>query len=288
MEEENNKKSRNIGLIATTVFHGIVALLFFILMAWTAPDPPLPEYGVEINLGFQAEGSGEVQSDVDPGNEGAQEESASQPEETKQPEVKEEATESQPEKAVVTDETNPVSVKTEEKKEVKEEVKTEAKKEVKPTETKKPEVKKETVFTPNETTDKNATQKKGENKSEGDDKNATGNKGQTDGTLDPNAQYSGIKGGGGGGNGTGLAIDGWDWNSVPKPILPSNDRGEMVYEIKVDEDGELIRIEPLKILSAEADRICRAEIAKLTFTAKGTPKAATGKITFVFTAGKQP
>ena len=270
--------------MATIIFHGGLVLLFFVLMAWTAPDPPLPKYGVEINLGFQTEGTGEAQSDVDPGNEGSQTETESKPEENQLPEVKEEAKESQPDKAVVTDDNNPVSVKSEEKTDIKEEVKTEPKKEIKPSETKKPEVKKEAIFTPTETTDKTTTQKKGENKSEGNDLNATGNKGQPDGTLDPNAQYSGLKGGGAGGSGTGLDLDGWDWDRVPKPVLPGNERGEMLYEIKVDEDGELINIKPIKILSAEADRICRAEIAKLTFTAKGTPKAATGKIKFVIKA----
>lgn len=285
MEEENNKKSRNIGILATTLFHGVIVALFFLLMAWTAPDPPLPEYGVEINLGFQPEGTGEVQSDVDPGNEGVAEEATSQPEQTQPEEVKEEAQEEQPSKPTVTDETNPVSVKTEKevKTEVKTETKSETKKEVKPTEIKKQEVKTEAVFDPNKTTDKTANQKKGENKSEGNDPNASGNKGQPDGVLDENAQYKGTPGGDGN-KGTGLALDGWDWDRVPKPTFPGNERGVIVYTIEVDENGELIGIKPDKILSAETDRICRAEIEKITFKAKGTPRAAKGKITFVIKA----
>lgn len=282
METENNKKSRNVGIVATLLFHGVIVALFFLLMAWTAPDPPLPQVGVEINLGFQTEGSGNVQSEVDPGNEGVAEEATSQPEQAIVEEVKDKAVEEKPSEPTVTNENNPVSVKTE-KEEVKTETKTEPKKEVKPTETKKQEVKQEAVYDPNKTADNTSSKKAGENKNEGNDKNVNGNKGQTDGTLDPNAQYSGIKGGGGG-NGTGLALDGWDWDRVPKPTFPGNERGVIVYNIEVDENGELFVIKPEKILSPEIDKICRAEIEKITFKAKGTPKAAKGKITFVIKA----
>jgi protein TonB len=31
---------------------------FFLINAWTAPDPPLPEYGIELNFGIEEAGSG--------------------------------------------------------------------------------------------------------------------------------------------------------------------------------------------------------------------------------------
>jgi periplasmic protein TonB len=289
METENDKKSRNIGLIATIGFHGAIVLLFLLLMAWKAPNPPLAEYGVEINLGFQEQGSGEEQIATDPGNEGTTEESATQPTETQPEEVKEEAIEEQAQEKVVTDETNPVTVKREEKTEDKTEVKTEPKKEpVKTvTEPKKQEVKQETVFNPNQTTDKTNSQKTGENKSEGDDKNKTGNKGQPDGTLDPNASYTGIKGGGAGGNGTGLDLAGWKWDRRPDPKIPENESGRLVFEIWVDGDGEITKLVLLERgLSAAAEKICRDEVMKLTFTPTGTnvPEISKGKITFVVKA----
>lgn len=289
MEAENDKRSRNIGLIGTITFHGAIALLFLLLMAWKAPNPPLPEYGVEINLGFSNEGSGDEQIATDPGNEGTTDESAALPTEAQPEEVKEEKTEEQKQQEVVTDEKNPVSVK-EEKKVVKEEVKTEPKKEpikTTPTEIKKQEVKKDAVFTPTETIDKTTSQKTGENKSEGDDKNKTGNKGQPTGTLDPNASYSGTQGGGAGGSGTGLDLAGWTWDRKPDPKLPENESGRLVFEIEVDENGEITRLVPIERgLSATAEKICREEILKLTFSQTGAnvPNISKGKITFVVKA----
>jgi protein TonB len=287
MEEEKDKKSRNVGLIATITFHGAIALIFLMLMAWRAPNPPLAEYGVEINLGFQDEGSGEEQIATDPGNEGTTNESAQQPTEAQPEETKQETTEQQ-QHEVTTDETNPVSVKTE-KKEEKTEIKTEPKKDpvkVTPTETKK-EVKTEAVFNPNQTTDKTTSQKTGDNKSEGNDTNKTGNKGQPTGTLDPNASYSGIKGGGAGGDGTGLDLAGWKWDSKPAPKIPENESGRLVFEIWVDGDGEITKLVPIERgLSAAAEKICRDEIMKLTFTPTGAnvPEVSKGKITFVVKA----
>lgn len=285
--EESNRKSRNIGLIATIVFHGGIVLIFLLLMAWKAPNPPLPEYGPLINIGFSDEGSGDEQIDTDPGNQGTTEESAVEPTETQPEEVKEEATQEQSQEQVVTEEKNPVSVKEEKKKE---ELKTEPKKEpvkTTPTETKKQEVNKEAVFNPNQTTDKTTTQKTGENKSEGDDKNKTGNKGQPTGTLDPNASYTGTQGGGAGGSGTGLDLAGWTWDKKPNPKLPENESGRLVFEIEVDENGEITKLVPIERgLSAAAEKICREEILKLTFSQTGAnvPEISKGKITFVVKA----
>jgi len=286
MENENDKKSKRVGLIATMLFHGGIALMLLLLVAWKAPNPPLPEYGIEINLGFSDEGTGDIQPQTEVGNEGQSEETAAQPEQTEpQQTVEENANNKQEE--VVTDESNPVSVK-EEKKEVKEEVKVEAKKEVKPTpKEEKKVVKEEAVFTPTEATDKTAQQKKGENASQGNDKNATGDKGQPTGTLDPNASFSGLQGGGAGGSGTGLDLAGWTWDRKPDPKIPENESGRLIFEIEVDENGEITRLVAIERgLSAQAEKICRDEILKLTFTPTGAnvPSVSKGKVTFVVKA----
>jgi periplasmic protein TonB len=287
MEEEKDKRSRNVGLLASLIFHGGIALLLFLLVAWKAPNPPLPEYGVEINLGFSDEGSGDVQPRTEVGDEGVSDESASQPEESQpEEEVKEEQTSSQEE--VVTDETNPVSVKEVKKETPKEEVKKETPKEVKPVvKEEKKEVKEEAVFTPNQTTQKTTEQKKGENLSQGNDKNKTGDKGKPEGTLDPNASYSGIQGGGAGGTGTGLDLAGWTWDRKPNPKLPDNESGRLIFEIEVDENGDITKLVAIERgLSAQAEKICRDEILKLTFSQTGAnvPSISKGKITFVVKA----
>lgn len=278
-ETQNDKRSRNVGLLATILFHGGIALLFFLLMAWTAPNPPHPEYGVEINLGFSDVGSGDVQSDVDPGNEGTSEETPVEPEPTQPKEVKSDPVEEQPEQQpVVTDESNPVSVKSEPKVQ-KEEIKPVVKKEVTPKETTKPEVKQESLYTPKET---NTTKKQGENKSEGDDTNKAGNKGQPNGTLDPNAQYTGTPGGGDNGKGFSISLSGWRYDKEPKLPPLENESGKVVFEIHLDDQGEIIFLQPIERgLSDRAIDLYRAEIQKLTFSQVGAtvPEVSKGRIT---------
>ena len=36
-------------------------ILFFFLLAWKEPFPPIPEYGIELNFGIDNQGSGTVQ-----------------------------------------------------------------------------------------------------------------------------------------------------------------------------------------------------------------------------------
>jgi outer membrane biosynthesis protein TonB len=287
MKSENDKKSKRVGLIATLTFHGVIALILILLVAWKAPNPPLPEYGIEINLGFADSGTGNIQPQPEVGNEGLSEETAAQPEQTQPEEQSEEETPTTPQEEIVTNESNPVSVK-EENKEIKEEVKKETPKEIKPTpKEEKKVVKEEAVYTPKETTDNTTQQKKGENLSQGNDKNATGDKGQPTGTLDPNASFSGLQGGGAGGNGTGLDLAGWTWDRKPNPKIPENESGRLIFEIEVDEDGQITKLVAIERgLSAQAEKICRDEILKLTFTPTGAnvPIVSKGKITFIVKA----
>ena len=287
MEKNDDEKSKRVGLIATIVFHGTIALILILLVAWKAPNPPLPEYGIEINLGFSEVGTGNIQPQTEVGNEGLSEESVAQPELAQPQEQSVEENVPAPQEEIVTEETNPVSVK-EEKKEVVEESKKETPKEVKPTpKEEKKEIKTEAVYTPKEATDKAAQQKKGENLSQGNDKNATGDKGQPTGTLDPNASFSGLQGGGAGGSGTGLDLAGWTWDRKPNPKIPENESGRLIFEIEVDEDGQITKLIAVERgLSAQAEKICRDEILKLTFTPTGAnmPSVSKGKITFVVKA----
>jgi protein TonB len=124
--------------------------------------------------------------------------------------------------------------------------------------------------------------KAGQPGGEGDDVNKKGDKGQPDGQLGPGA-YKGRPGGGGGG--TGLDIDGWVWDEIPKVTPPDNEsNGRLVFEIKVNAEGEVIKITRISsTLSIEMENKCRKEIEKLTFSKTGNnvPSISTGKITFV-------
>jgi periplasmic protein TonB len=94
---------------------------------------------------------------------------------------------------------------------------------------------------------------------------------------------------GGGGGGVGLDLAGWNWDDIPKPNIPNNEsNGKIIFEIKVDENGEIINYRVLeKTLSIEAEKACKEAIEKLTFTKKSgaaVPDVSTGKITFVVRA----
>jgi len=63
-EEQQEKKNKKIALLSTAGIQGLMLLMMFLVIAWRAPFPPMPEYGVELNFGLDTEGSGDVQPEV--------------------------------------------------------------------------------------------------------------------------------------------------------------------------------------------------------------------------------
>jgi protein TonB len=49
--QEKDKKNKRTGIIISAAAHFAVILLFIFLVAWRAPNPPLPEFGIELNFG---------------------------------------------------------------------------------------------------------------------------------------------------------------------------------------------------------------------------------------------
>jgi protein TonB len=49
MSEQQEKKNKTIAMITSVGIHGLLLLAFMLMMAWRAPNPPLPEYGIELN-----------------------------------------------------------------------------------------------------------------------------------------------------------------------------------------------------------------------------------------------
>lgn len=280
MTEQQEKKNHRIGLITSLGIHAALVVLFLLLMAWRAPNPPFPEYGIELNFGLDNQGYGEVQPETIPNeSEQADTEEEQQVEEEKvdeEPEKVEEETTATSEQPVSKTE-SPVAVE-EKKPEPKPEKKIEEKpKESKPVETKKEE--KLLATFPSET-------KKEEGKTtanHGDNPNTVGDKGSKDGSLDAKALYGKQ---GGGGSGPALDLAGWNWDEIPRPAIPSNESdGKIEFEIKVDANGEIIGYRILeRSLSIDAEKACRDAISKLTFTKKPgavVPDVSVGKITFV-------
>jgi protein TonB len=270
VKSQEERKSEQIAAIATVVFHAAILLALFFVIAWRAPNPPLPEIGIQLNFGLDNQGSGPVQPKTQVGN------PSPEPERNQvEPEpVPEQVVESKVEdvKPVTTPMESPVSVK-----DKKDEVKPIEKPKEKPVEPKKdPAPDQLATYKPN-----NTSSKTGETGSHGDDIGKTGDKGSKEGSLDATALY-GKQGGGNGGSS--LEISGWNWDVVPKPSVPENENGRIVFEIIVNGEGELERIVILEnSLSPAAAKACREAVQKLTFSKTGTnvPALSKGKITFV-------
>lgn len=273
---EQEKRNRNIGLATSAGVHGLLLVLFLFLMAWRAPDPPLPEFGIELNFGVDDQGSGDIQPEVPPSAESAEEEvneEASSPEEIA-PEsetAQEEVIESQQESIVPVKEEKPKEVV--EKPKETDKPKEEAKKEEPVKAEYKPEAKTETKKTTDGTT------------SQGDDKNKPGDKGDPEGSVDAKALY-GKQGGGGGGDGLGLQMSGWAWAEQPSiPNLPDNEAGRVIFEIECDAEGEIVGIKVIERgLSARAEQMLLEEIRKnslIRTSAGATPERSRGRVVFV-------
>lgn len=272
MSDSRERKNKTVALFTSLGIHLAVLLAFLFMMAWRAPNPPLPEYGIELNFGLDDQGAGDIQPETPASSEEVPTDEPPTDETTEPVEEQEEESKSVEEvvEQPVSKEESPVVVKETKKeivvKPVKEDAKKEDKKEVKVADTK-------------------PSEEKGNPKlaNQGDDKNKVGDKGSEEGSLDAKALY-GKQGGGGGG--VGLDLAGWNWDEIPRPNIPNNElNGKIIFEIKVDENGEIISYRVLeKTLSIEAEKACKEAIEKLTFNKKSgatVPDVSTGKISFV-------
>ena len=288
MTDAQEKKNRKIAMITSLGVHAVVVLLLLFMVAWRAPNPPLPEFGIELNFGTSDIGGGKVQPETPaPVAEVQPEEQEEVPEELPLPEAEEIVEEAAPQEPVavqpevVSKVESPVVV--EEKKEVKPvekpaekpvEKKVEPKPEVKPQEVPKAVYKPQTQSTAGTASDKS-----GATGSHGDDVDQAGDKGDTEGTIDSKALYGKQGGGGGGVSMSGFGTFGYP--EIETPPLPDESYGVYEFKVKVDEQGYVVSITSVQRgLSFEAERRLKAAIQKLQFIPKGNPQAAEGKIVF--------
>jgi len=278
------KKNRRISMMASLGFHAVLLVFFFFLLAWSEPDPPIPQYGIELSF-VQSNSTGKVESDQ---QEQSQQESVEEVQEAQEPieeEPVQESSESSESEEVVEEEVveetqaEPVEeaevVETEDVnspdviEEVKEETKvveetpTEVKEEKKPTENTKEK---------SETGKKDSEEKPAENP-----------------TLDSRAIYTGSKGvtnSQSNSGGASLDLSGWIWDFEPEPDDKSDESGKIVFQIIVDSEGEIIGVKTLeKTVSPIVEKIYKDAVMDLTFskTAENRSVAPTsqGKITFI-------
>ncbi|MEO9870961.1 hypothetical protein [Ekhidna sp.] len=261
MEEREKKDERNrrVGWLTSVGIQLVLLVLFYFIVAWREPFPPIPEYGIELGFttsaGAPAASSPSPQApEVEDIEEEAIEETSAETEEVRETtdnsEAQEPAVESQVE--------SPVKVE-----------------EVKPQETKpaeeQPEVDSRAVMKPSDNDSEETT----ENTSDGEEENE----------LDERAIYGSQGTNTGESEGANLALSGWVWDFKPKPDDQSDQSGKIVYKIVVDQDGYLVKIETVtSTVSPSVERKYRQAVEKLTFSKTADYKTAnvsTGTITFI-------
>ncbi|MBK8292966.1 MAG: hypothetical protein IPK96_20545 [Flammeovirgaceae bacterium] len=289
MSEQRERKTRRIAMITSVGIHVLLLLAFMLMMAWRAPNPPLPEYGIELNFGMDDQGGGEIQPETSPGVQEEADQPKEEQTEAAQPveeQVEEKVESEKVEEPAVSKIESPVVIKEEKPKkepvkEVKEKV-VETKPKVAPTEEVKKEEKKETKVSEQQGTDA----KKGDpTTSQGDD-GKQGDKGNPEGKLDAKALYGQQGGGANGDKGFGLSMSGWAWADDPKiPNLPDNEEGRIEFEIECDADGDIVKITTIQRgLSAQAEKLLREEIQKTSLmkTSDGkAPERSKGRVVFI-------
>lgn len=274
---EQEKKDKKFSMILTGLIHGLVALLLIFLVAWREPDPPIPEYGIELNFGFEEEGGGDIERDtpaqVEETEEDTPPDAEVETEEVETEEIQETETEQVQEEEVPPTETtteevaeeppaeetvvDPITTETESEvkaEEKKEEVVEEKKEETTPpkkevVEEKPPvEEKKEVVKPkpkPKPTLDSRALMggKKTDSKSK---ETASNNQGDDRSKMGNQGNPKGDKNTsgenpGGAELGYSLSLDGWRWESPPADKDDSQIDGVIKFAIDVDDRGKVLK-----------------------------------------------
>jgi outer membrane biosynthesis protein TonB len=227
---------------------------------------------MEVNFGLDDQGFGEVQDMNPPGEEpGRQENAASpaQPQENTETEAAD-TPEAEPENVITgQDETlnlNPPKPKAEA-----------PKAETKPTSNPAAENKPRTeALFPGD--------KSGSGSNNGNKPGTVGDMGNPKGNPDVRGIYEGNPGKGG----SSLDMAGWRWDSRPNVNDQSDEEGKIVFQIKVDGDGNIVSVNVLeKTVSPTLVNKYRKEVEELTFsrTSGGSDgEGATGRITFIITS----
>ena len=304
-EVENRRKA----MIITAVVNVLVLAAIYFMVVWRQPVPPIPQYGLELNLGFTDAGSGNNQTTAPPAVSEVQEPEAPAPGEPS-PEVTEAAvpvtqpetkaakpTPSESKSSFETKSNVPSPIKGAEKtakaikestvpKEASKPVTKPAEKEAEETVQKaeeKPKVDPRAIFGAGGTTGRSQQQSSGSNQGSSTQR---GDEGDPSGTIDGRSIMQSGKGNAGDGAGYNLELAGWDFSSRPSiNDNVSTRNGRIIFKITVDDNGRIVQAIPLEYnVSNEVLTYYRGVVNKLTFKRQsGNPSAeySTGKITFI-------
>lgn len=244
-EERYERESKRNGIIVAIVTHSLLLLFFLVTMAWTPPDPPPPKFGIEVNFGFESEGSGTVQNKTKPNKSEGLEKAKPNPEPTPKPvetpkPVPTPTPETKPVEAVKpkVQEVIPVQETAEKAVEVPKVEEPTPKPKPTPTPTPtpnpSPEPPKETGGSAADNTGTSDTDV-ANNQGSSTNPDAVGDEGTQQGSLNEKALL-----GGGSGGGAELNLDGWRWDTPPTVSDGSSEVGSVTIRFKIDEEGTVI------------------------------------------------
>ncbi|GJM60803.1 hypothetical protein [Persicobacter diffluens] len=281
MKDAKQKKREQLSGILTAILTIALVVCFYFISVWQAPDPPLPVYGLELSLGMDESGSGEPVQEIQaqaptPNNpEPIQPEPLPEVEEVPQEVMEEVPEQTQPVEETVETPVEDIQEEPSWVEEKPEEVVSE------PEEPKKEKLPAYEFPSDKKTED----QSNASAASSGDDDHATGTKGKEEGKIDERGIYSGSFGA----KGASLDMKGWAWDAAPRPSDNSNESGKIVYQIRIDEDGEIQEVRRLEsTVRPEVEARYRRAVEQLTFSRSADnlrpAPFTTGKITFIINA----
>ena len=313
---DQEKKDKKFSVIMSVVVHGSIIAALLFLVAWRQPDPPIPEYGIELNLGFDAAGSGEIEresqaqiddteNDTPPESEQETEEQVEEtveetpvvekveepvkPKQEVAKEVAKEAPKEQVKAEVVQEKESDVKVEEKKVEEVVEKNEEAKKEEKEPVEEKKEEVKPK----PKPVVDQRAIMGGGQ-KSESESKEAAsnnqgkevdkrGNMGDPKGKAIANGSQPG-----GADLGVSLSLEGWKWQKPPAEKDDSQIEGIIKFRIEVDDRGTVVNVTKIPGTTISDNTIIefyKKQVERLAFIQTDPSKMAAnvsrGEITFV-------
>jgi outer membrane biosynthesis protein TonB len=229
-------KKKSAGLTAVVA---ILLLLLFFMLGLTYYDPPI-SYGMEVNFGTLAQGSGEVQptksvqtieQPVEKPFEVEEKVEVTPPKESTEESIKEVLTEKES-TVVVPDKKEEVKLREAVEEEPEPEVEPEPLKEV-------PKVSEATKSVVSNLL-KNKTEDGEQTQGEGDDL-VQGDKGKLEGNPYSSSYYNNY---GLGGRGKGYGLNGRNLQSNGKVVQDCNQEGTVVVRITVNNNGEVVKAEP--------------------------------------------
>jgi outer membrane biosynthesis protein TonB len=269
-KEQDEKKNKVVGITVAVGVHAILLLVFFFVVAWTIPNPPLPGGGggIEMNFGTVDAGMGDIQTNTE---EVSQE---TPTEEAVNEEVPEEAIVSE-EKILTSEMESPHEVKAVEK---------DKKEKTQPVKEKKEVVEAKNTF-PNRKS----------SESDGN-KNVKGDQGSPQGNPDSRNMFPG--GGKGTGNGTGngdgpgsgdgigpsMDMPGWAWDDKPSKVDPTSESGYVIFEFYIDEEGSVVSAKKIggANFTPSEDNFYKKQLLETTFHLKDSRAKPAQKTKGVF------